>query len=186
MRRAVGWSRGSAVIRRQFAPVVIDTSLFLVIACWNRAGGAELTRRLDQLHSAYGGTERFPISCFENLQSVFHHARRRIVTGQVLAEAYNLRKRAGNSDWDSCCALIDEFDIEEHSCSMTELRKNKQYRTIAEEIGPTDAGLIHVAEKCKANLLTCDEATLGSWASKRSVPWYSLSTVDSLLTPPRA
>lgn len=156
--------------------LAVDTNLLLLILAYqclllDKATPLERARVLieirarDDLVSSEG---------FDDLWRLFRAARRRIVTQHVIAETYGLRRRLASFRhrrelvWQAAIALLGDPGFEEQSCTVQDLYERKEYRPILIELGPTDAGLIHTAERQKATIVTDDEK-LANWARRRYV-----------------
>ena len=72
--------------------------------------------------------------------------------------------------------MLTEFALEELACSIRDLRGAKAYERLLFEIGPTDAGLLHLAEREKLTLVT-EDGPLLQWAGTRAVPVLHLRQI---------
>lgn len=80
--------------------------------------------------------------------------------------------------WGSAFTLLREHALEERACRIRDFIPRPEFRRILETLGPTDAGLLHIAEIEKATLLT-EDWELIRFAHERSVPVLSLKQIAS-------
>jgi rRNA-processing protein FCF1 len=165
--------------------IVIDTNLLLVVLADEHLESTGTTgpARFSRLRDAWGQGHSLPDERFKDLQQVFRQAARRIVTQHVIAEVYNLRGRSTIQDRNILTDLLAGVDLAERSCAFAELYKSAAYRKMLGDVGVTDAGLIYVAEREKATILS-EDRDLSSWAHARSVPCFNLQSVDYLVKTP--
>jgi rRNA-processing protein FCF1 len=165
--------------------IAIDTNLLLILIGYrclllDNARAPERTRVLTAIR---GRDDGMSPERFDDLWNLFHNAASRIVTQHVVAETYGLRNRLAKFShrkdlvWRSALDLLTHPGIEEHtSCPVRDMHDMHEYRDILYEIGPTDAGLIHTAEREKATIIT-DDGQLTHWAAARSVPGVLLNQI---------
>ncbi len=160
--------------------IAIDTNLFSVLLRYYRLESEDASEsdRERQLHEVWNREDPPGLEEFEARWHLFEGAHRRIVTQHVVAEAFTnkMRKR---SNWSSAIGLLPDYCIEERGCCVAELYAHGKYRRIVEDIGPTDAGLIYIAEVEKATIISQD-GQLRHWATVRSVPVLTLNELDRL------
>jgi rRNA-processing protein FCF1 len=173
------------MIRDPLRPPVklaIDTNLLLILIgdqCLrlDNARSQERTRVLTKIR---GRDDDMSPERFDDLWNLFHSASHRMVTQHIIAETYGLRRllTSFRKDlvWHSVLMLLANPGIEEQSCRVRDVHDVHEYRRILEEIGPTDAGLIHTAEHNKATIIT-DDGKLAQWAAARSVPAIGLNQI---------
>jgi hypothetical protein len=148
--------------------IAIDTNVLSVLLCYYRLefghlGGPQRERQLQNVLR-----RPLPLEQFESLWNFFGSDRRRIVTQNVVAEAFTNRMRQG--DWSRGIGLLREYGLEERECCIAYLYARGEFRRMIDEIGPTDAGLIYIAEVEKATIIS-EDGRLRPWAGVRSVPF---------------
>jgi rRNA-processing protein FCF1 len=173
------------VAHRSWAPsrLVIDTNILLLLAGYKYLDSAATTgqekhRRLLELRGRDGG---LPPTMFDDLWQFVHQAKQRIITQHVLAETYNLSGRGQFPKglfWKSALELLSEFDIEEYSCPIRDLRETQAYEGILSVVGPSDTGLLHTAEHQKATIVS-DDFELRRYADQRAVPILALNEISA-------
>ena len=161
--------------------LVIDTNVLLLILAdqCHRSLSTDSLQRVRVLNEIRGRSDDVAPQQFEALRQLFYHAKRRIITTHVVAEAYGLRKRLGTLKykkdlvWKNAVSLLGDPGIEEMHCSMLDLQVNEAHRKILFELGPCDADVILTAQQQKATALT-DDGKLCNWAKQLIVPTLNL------------
>jgi hypothetical protein len=142
----------------------------------NKESGSQRQRMLDEIR-ARGDT--LSPRHYDNLWQLFRSAKRRITTEHVIAESRGsrnpMRSYPRERVWQAAIVLLN-FPVEEVSCSVREIHADANYTKILVYLGPADAGLIYVAERQKATILS-EDGSLGHWARSRSVPAMSLQEI---------
>jgi predicted nucleic acid-binding protein len=167
--------------------LAIDTNVFVLLLAYQyltfeNSPALARARILDDIRGR--GDDLLP-DRYDELWQIFRRASRRIITQHVVAEAYGLRHRLEEHlhrkelVWRSAITLLREYNVGEESCSIRDLHDREGYRRILLEIGPTDAGLLHVAEQQKAKILTDDRDFLRC-AHDRNVHAVSLNQLQLL------
>ena len=163
--------------------IAIDTNLLILVLADVRLRQQRTfgTPRLKLLTDERGRDDALPPERFDDLWQVFESAERRIVTQHVMIEALRGRKDSPLSKkenlWEAAVKLLEDYQLEEQSCVVSELFRSEDYKKILQDIGPTDAGLIFVAAREKVTLISDDENLL-RWARVRRVPCFSLRHLD--------
>ncbi|MBZ5723695.1 MAG: hypothetical protein LAP87_01755 [Acidobacteriia bacterium] len=132
------------------------------------------------LNKVRAQSPELPPGVFDERWFGFRGAGRRITTQHVIAEALKIERQGWLLDhkdevWESMFSLLGEFPVEEHPCSFDELRADS-YRRVMIELGPTDAGLLLIATRCKATLVTEDRHLL-HWAHDLAVPALPINQI---------
>jgi rRNA-processing protein FCF1 len=161
--------------------LVIDTNILLLLLGYQCSQfenlGAPARRRI--LEEIRGRGAVSP-EWFDELWLFFQNAAQSAVTQHVIAETYGLRNRLGafrsrkDLVWRAALEILRSPGIVEVSFQLEELDDLPEYRKILIEIGPTDTGLLYIAQQRKAVLLT-EDGPLQHWASVRSIPWLTLN-----------
>lgn len=165
--------------------LAVDTNPFLLLVTYRylASKNASAPERMRVMSDVRG--QPLPLESFDDLWYVFCHAKRRIITQHVTAEALKFSRPGWLRDhkdnvWESAIALLKEFRVEEHSCPILDLHASTDYRPALIELGATDAGLLHTAEQQKAALIT-DDRRLLHHAYARSVRAFPLNEVHNLI-----
>lgn len=148
--------------------LAIDTNVFVLLLAYQclTSEDSPAPARARVLDDVRGRGDGLLPDRYDELWQIFQRASRRIITQHVIAEAYGLRHRFGpllhgeELYWRMAVALLTDYNVGEESCPIRDLYNTEPYRSILLAIGPTDAGLLHVAEQQKAKIITDDHGLL--------------------------
>jgi hypothetical protein len=167
--------------------LVLDTNILLLLIGYQWALNQKLdvSDRTDQLEELRGRDPRLPPELFERLWNRFKSNGKRLITQHVVAETWSLgkaRQACGKADslWSGMLEVLSHPGIEEASLEVRAMYERPEYQKIADTVGPTDAGLIYLAERRSATILT-EDGELLHWAHTRSVRTLQLSQIGSAL-----
>ncbi|MGA2770826.1 MAG: hypothetical protein ABSG26_08425 [Bryobacteraceae bacterium] len=173
------------------SPLALDTNPFLLLVTYRYLESKNATAqvRMRALTEVRGQPDDLPPESFDDLWYLFDHAKRRIITQHVIAEALKFSRTGWLRDhkdavWEAAISLLNGFGVEEHSSPILDLYTDEDYRPVLIELGSTDAGVLHTAEQHKATLITEDKSLL-NFAHIRSVPAFPLNQLRTLITQSR-
>ncbi|MGA3096609.1 MAG: hypothetical protein ABSF25_09170 [Bryobacteraceae bacterium] len=142
----------------------------------------ERGRILDEVRGR-DGRDSLPPDRFDDLWQVFENATRRVVTQHVMAETLSpLRgwlKAHAEPVRKSAISLVEKFGVEEKSCPFRDLIASPADLLVLIKLGPTDAGLLRVAESIEAILIS-DDRDLRSTAWSRGIPAFPVRETPKL------
>ena len=171
--------------------LAIDANVLSLLVVYNLCVNARAVERGIILNEVRRGQDKsdLPPERFEDLWQVFSSGRvtRRIVTQHVVAETLSrLRgwlKVRSEAVRNSGISLVLAFGLEEQPCRIRDLAADEAYLKALIVLGPTDAGLLHVAESTRATLIT-DDGPLRGFAAGRGVEAYPVGDVHLLAQHP--
>jgi hypothetical protein len=166
--------------------LVIDTNVLLLLIGYHCAQLDEMgpQQRIRVLNEIRGQDDRESPERFDYLWQFFRSAAQRVVTQHVIAEAYNLRRRLGSLSnqrelvWQGALDILRDPGIEEEPFRIRDLDGKPEYRKILTTLGPTDTGLLYIAEQRNATIITEDKPLL-SFALDRGIRCRSLKGIDA-------
>lgn len=163
--------------------IAVDTNVFLLLLGYqclllDRATGLQRSQVLGDLR---GRSDTVPPERFDDLWQLFMSPGERIVTHHVVAEVYGLRRRLRlrkDLVWRAAHTLLD-LGIEEVPCSVRQIRERFGNELPLTELGPTDAGLLYVAEDRKATILS-EDGSLTHGAGTRGIRSLTLNQIGAI------
>jgi hypothetical protein len=166
--------------------LVIDTNILVLLIGYQcsllgKMGSQERIRVLNEIR---GRNDRESPQRFDDLWQLFRSAAQRVVTQHVIAEAYNLRTRLGSLSnqrelvWQGALDILRDPGIEEEPFRIRDLDAKPEYRKILTTLGPTDTGLLYIAEHRNATIIT-EDGPLLSRALDRGIRCRSLKGIDA-------
>jgi len=87
------------------------------------------------------------------------------VVGEIRSERYSKPEDLHEAYWGNCLDFFRRHQIREELVSLSDLEKNEGTRKLVCQLGPTDAGLMVLADREECFLLTNDDR----WYSWQSV-----------------
>ncbi|MGA9997975.1 MAG: hypothetical protein WBP93_21350 [Pyrinomonadaceae bacterium] len=171
-----------AVGRINLKKVVMDTSpLFSAMTLsYIRSNPRERNtvlqrNRLEKYFQDYPDKERDFLQLFERIQTV-------LTTSHVIGEIQGLQKLTGRSQrefWLSSLFILKRKGIEENLLRLLDMNEENDKKELICTIGPTDAGLIALAQQERCVLLT-DDGPLTSFARAQGVDcWLTRDILGS-------
>jgi hypothetical protein len=166
--------------------LVIDTNVLLLMIGYQYSllKKSDALQRSQLLYELRSRDRDILPERFDALWQLFNAAAARIVTEHVISETFSLGKNfryfSGNRElvWKSALQIFDRPGIEEVSIRVDDLKGLPVYGEILLKAGPTDTGLLFVAEQRQATILT-EDGPLWNWASDRNIQWLSLNQIGS-------
>ena len=159
--------------------IAIDTNLFTLILLhsWLHSMKQNAAQRQRRIGEVWGRQDAITVEQFDGLGTLFLSAKRRIVTQHVVAEALNSRVRKRFPEWFAALELTRKHQIDEVGCCVADLLPHNEFRKLMKDLGPTDAGLIYVAENEGATIIS-DDGHLRQCAEARLVHVIGLANLD--------
>jgi len=102
-----------------------------------------------------------------------------LITQHVTAEIWNLRSRFDKTAFAELATLLRSGVVEERSYSLVDLGKSKRAISDLDRLGPTDIGLVTLAEDTKG-ILVSKESRLSEFAARMG-EFVSLRHLENLL-----